>query len=62
MSAPGGRRAWECDEGALPRLLTSERLGTLENRVTHCEHAPPWTVGITALMLSLARRGLLQSK
>jgi fumarylacetoacetate (FAA) hydrolase family protein len=42
--------------------ITSERLGTLENRVTHCEHAPPWTIGIAALMHSLARRGLLQSK
>ena len=42
--------------------IASERLGTLENRVTHCEHAPPWTVGIAALMLSLARRGLLESK
>jgi fumarylacetoacetate (FAA) hydrolase family protein len=42
--------------------IASERLGTLENRVTHCEHAPPWTVGITALMLSLSRRGLLESK
>jgi len=41
--------------------ISSERLGTLENRVTHCEHAPPWTVGIAALMRNLARRGLLQS-
>lgn len=42
--------------------IASERLGTLANRVTHCEHAPPWTVGIGALMRNLARRGLLQSK
>jgi len=40
--------------------ISSERLGTLENRVTHCEHAPPWTFGITALMRNLAARGLLQ--
>ena len=40
--------------------ISSERLGTLENRVTHCEHAPPWTVGITALMRNLAERGLLR--
>ena len=40
--------------------ITSERLGTLENRVTHCEHAPPWTLGIGALMRNLAGRGLLR--
>ncbi|HEX5209562.1 MAG TPA: fumarylacetoacetate hydrolase family protein [Steroidobacteraceae bacterium] len=39
--------------------IASERLGTLENRVTHCEHAPPWTFGIAALMRNLAGRGLL---
>ena len=39
--------------------IASECLGTLENRVTHCEHAPPWTVGIAALMRNLAARGLL---
>jgi len=39
--------------------IASERLGTLENRVTHCEHAPPWTAGIAALMRNLATRGLL---
>ncbi|HVS78335.1 MAG TPA: fumarylacetoacetate hydrolase family protein [Steroidobacteraceae bacterium] len=39
--------------------ISSERLGTLENRVTHCEHAPPWTLGIAALMRNLAARGLL---
>ncbi len=39
--------------------IASERLGALENRVTHCEHAPQWTVGIAALMRNLAGRGLL---
>jgi fumarylacetoacetate (FAA) hydrolase family protein len=39
--------------------IASERLGTLENRVTHCEHAPPWTLGIAGLMHNLATRGLL---
>lgn len=39
--------------------IASEQLGTLENRVTHCEHAPSWTFGITALMRNLAGRGLL---
>src|SRR5579872_4263434 len=40
--------------------IASERLGTLENRVTHCEHAPPWTLGIAGLMRNLAGRGLLR--
>jgi len=40
--------------------ISSERLGTLENRVTHCEHAPPWTFGIAALMRNLAARDLLR--
>ncbi|MGH8303743.1 MAG: fumarylacetoacetate hydrolase family protein [Steroidobacteraceae bacterium] len=40
--------------------ISSERLGTLLNRVTHCEHAPPWTLGIAALMRNLAARGLLR--
>ena len=42
--------------------IASERLGTLANRLTHCEHAPPWTQGIGALMSNLARRGLLEPK
>jgi fumarylacetoacetate (FAA) hydrolase family protein len=40
--------------------IASERLGALVNRVTHCEHAPPWTLGIGALMHNLAARGLLR--
>lgn len=39
--------------------IASERLGTLQNRVTHCEHASPWTLGIGGLMRNLAERGLL---
>jgi fumarylacetoacetate (FAA) hydrolase family protein len=39
--------------------VSSERLGTLENRVTTCDRAPPWTFGITELMQNLAARGLL---
>jgi fumarylacetoacetate (FAA) hydrolase family protein len=39
--------------------VSSERLGVLENRVTTCDRAPPWTFGITALMENLAGRGLL---
>ncbi len=39
--------------------VSSERLGVLENRVTTCDQAPPWTFGIAELMQNLARRGLL---
>jgi fumarylacetoacetate (FAA) hydrolase family protein len=45
-------------QGDVVRVST-ERLGTLENRVTKCETAPPWTFGIAALMRNLAGRGLL---
>jgi fumarylacetoacetate (FAA) hydrolase family protein len=31
----------------------------LENLVTACDAAPPWTFGVTALMSNLAARGLL---
>ncbi|MGP1396744.1 MAG: fumarylacetoacetate hydrolase family protein [Inquilinaceae bacterium] len=34
-------------------------LGTLVNRVTHSDRAPPWTFGAGALMRNLAARGLL---
>jgi len=34
-------------------------LGTLVNRVDHCERAAPWQFGIGALMRNLAQRGLL---
>jgi len=46
-------------QGDLVRIA-SERLGTLVNRVTHCERAPPWVFGVGALMHNLARRGLLR--
>jgi fumarylacetoacetate (FAA) hydrolase family protein len=39
--------------------VSSERLGVLENRVTTCDQAPPWTFGIAELMQNLAGRGLL---
>jgi fumarylacetoacetate (FAA) hydrolase family protein len=35
------------------------KLGTLANRVTTSDAAPPWTYGTAALMRDLARRGLL---
>jgi len=44
--------------GDLVRVF-SERLGVLENKVTTCEAAPPWTFGLSALMRNLAARGLL---
>jgi fumarylacetoacetate (FAA) hydrolase family protein len=39
--------------------VSAEKLGVLENKVTTCDRAPPWTVGIGELMDNLARRGLL---
>lgn len=41
--------------------VSSERLGILENRVTPCDQAPPWTLGIGELMRNLAGRGLLEA-
>ncbi|MHA3903660.1 fumarylacetoacetate hydrolase family protein [Castellaniella sp. WN] len=41
--------------------ISSPRLGTLVNRVTYSEEAPPWTGGIAWLMRNLARRGLLSA-
>jgi fumarylacetoacetate (FAA) hydrolase family protein len=39
--------------------ISSDRLGTLVNRVTTSKAADPWTFGISALMRNLASRGLL---
>jgi fumarylacetoacetate (FAA) hydrolase family protein len=39
--------------------VSSEWLGTLENKVTTCDQAPPWTFGIADLMKNLVQRGLL---
>ncbi len=39
--------------------VSTPQLGTLVNRVTTSDKAEPWTFGITALMQSLAQRGLL---
>lgn len=44
--------------GDLVRISTP-RLGTLANVVTHSETAEPWTFGIRSLMRNLAERGLL---
>ncbi|RJF91539.1 fumarylacetoacetate hydrolase family protein [Sphingomonas cavernae] len=39
--------------------ISTQRLGTLVNRVTTSKAAAPWTLGIGALMTNLAGRGLL---
>ncbi len=39
--------------------ISCPELGTLVNRVDHCESVEPWTFGTGALMRNLARRGLL---
>jgi fumarylacetoacetate (FAA) hydrolase family protein len=39
--------------------VTSRRIGCLENRVTYCEDAPPWSSGIGALMANLASRRMI---
>ena len=38
--------------------VSSPCLGALVNKVTTCDRAPPWSVGICALMRNLAQRGL----
>jgi fumarylacetoacetate (FAA) hydrolase family protein len=54
--APG--KGFTHKEGDVVRVA-SERLGALTNKVTTCEAAPPWTLGIGGLMRNLADRGLL---
>jgi len=39
--------------------ISSPKLGTLVNTVTTSKLAPPWTMGVGALMANLAGRGLL---
>ena len=36
--------------------VSSPKLGTLENRVVHCQHAPHWEFGISDLMRNLVGR------
>jgi len=40
--------------------IRSPKLGTLTNRVNHCDKIAPWTFGISALMRNLAGRGVLK--
>jgi fumarylacetoacetate (FAA) hydrolase family protein len=39
--------------------VSAAAIGTLQNRVTTCDQAPPWTFGIAELMSNLAARNLL---
>jgi fumarylacetoacetate (FAA) hydrolase family protein len=39
--------------------VATPKLGVLENEVTTCDLAPPWTFGVSALIRNLAGRGLL---
>jgi fumarylacetoacetate (FAA) hydrolase family protein len=39
--------------------ISSEKLGTLVNRVEHCDQIAPWTFGLSQLMQNLAKRGML---
>jgi fumarylacetoacetate (FAA) hydrolase family protein len=39
--------------------VSTEKLGVLENKVTTCDQAAPWSFGIADLMRNLVRRGLL---
>jgi fumarylacetoacetate (FAA) hydrolase family protein len=38
--------------------ISSDRLGSLVNRVDRSDRIPPWTFGVRALMASVVRRGL----
>ncbi|WP_334162715.1 fumarylacetoacetate hydrolase family protein [Phenylobacterium sp.] len=57
--APG--RGFTHKTGDVVRVA-SPKLGLLENKVTSCELAPPWTFGVGALMRNLAGRGLLSAE
>ncbi|PZU09108.1 fumarylacetoacetate hydrolase family protein [Sphingomonas sp.] len=52
-------RGFTHKRGDIVRIATP-KLGALVNRVVACEDAPPWTVGIGALMRNLVSRGLIQ--
>jgi fumarylacetoacetate (FAA) hydrolase family protein len=54
--APG--RGFTHKAGDIVRV-SSPALGTLVNKLTTSQQAPPWTLGVAGLMRSLARRGLL---
>ena len=65
MFAPGDDRG-EPGRGFTHKIgdtvkVATPKLGTLTNKVCHCEDAPPWTYGISALMRDLARRGAIRT-
>jgi fumarylacetoacetate (FAA) hydrolase family protein len=39
--------------------ISARSLGTLVNRVNHCDKVTPWTYGVGELMQNLSRRGLI---
>jgi fumarylacetoacetate (FAA) hydrolase family protein len=57
--APG--RGFTHKAGDVVRVSTA-RLGALENKVTSCSQAPPWSFGLGHLMRNLAGRGLLAAR
>jgi fumarylacetoacetate (FAA) hydrolase family protein len=54
--APG--RGFTHKQGDIVRVA-SAKLGVLDNKVTSCANAPPWSFGLSDLMRNLAKRGLL---
>lgn len=54
--APGSGFTHKLDDVV---TIHSAKLGTLRNRMRHCNQCPPWTFGASHLMRNLAVRGLL---
>jgi len=54
--APGGGFTHKLDDVV---TIHSAKLGTLRNRMRHCDQCPPWTFSASHLMRNLAKRGLL---
>lgn len=55
-TAPGNGFTHKLDDVV---TIHSAKLGTLRNRMRHCDQCPPWTFGVSHLMRNLAKRGLL---
>ncbi|NBW50221.1 MAG: fumarylacetoacetate hydrolase [Betaproteobacteria bacterium] len=54
--APGSGFTHKLDDVV---TIHSAKLGTLRNRMRHCDQCPPWSFGASHLMRNLAKRGLL---
>ncbi|MDT7517573.1 fumarylacetoacetate hydrolase family protein [Rhodoferax sp. TBRC 17660] len=54
--APGSGFTHKLDDVV---TIHSTKLGTLRNRMRHCDQCPPWTFSASHLMRNLAQRGLL---